>query len=138
MALSFERVRQQARDVAGASWSIMSSRRTELTRVNKRPRPQGTAERERDSRFLGRSKRDSDGSSPVDGILGNETKDETAFEAAIRKHGNTTRREAMPVERSCSRERDRKTKGLINALETRHTVKLCPSNDCLLENKTER
>ncbi len=55
MALSFERVRQQAGDVVGASWSIMSRRRTELTRVNKRPRPQGTAERERDSRFLRRN-----------------------------------------------------------------------------------
>ena len=85
-----------------------------------------------------RSNRDSDGSSPVDGLLGNETKDETAFEAAIRSAGNRTRREMLPVERSCSRERDRKTNGVIDARGTRQTVKLRRSNDRLLENKTER
>ena len=63
MASSFERVRQQAGDEAGASWSIMSSRHTELTRVNKRPRPQGTAERERRQPLLAAlSKREPDGS----------------------------------------------------------------------------
>ncbi len=139
MALSFERVRQQAGDVVGASWSIMSRRRTELTRVNKRPRPQGTAERERDSRFLRRDQSAiRTGLRLVDDLLGNEMKDETAFEAAIRSAANTTRREALPVERSCSQERDRETNGLINARGTRHTVKLCPSNDRLLENRTER
>ena len=34
---SFERVREQTGNVAGASWSNMSSRHTERTRVNKIP-----------------------------------------------------------------------------------------------------
>jgi hypothetical protein len=54
VASSFERVRQKTGDVAAASWSNMSSRHTELTRVNKSPRPHGTAEGERDSLFLRR------------------------------------------------------------------------------------
>ena len=37
MAPSFERVREQTGDVAAVSWSNMSSRHTELTRVNKSP-----------------------------------------------------------------------------------------------------
>jgi hypothetical protein len=65
--LSFERVRQQAGDEAKASWSIMTSRRRELTRVNKRPRPQRNGRKRTAQPLLAAlSKREPDGSSPVD------------------------------------------------------------------------
>jgi hypothetical protein len=109
VALSFERVRQRAGDVVGASWSIRSSRRRELTRVNKRPRPQGTADGDRGSRFLRR--------------------DQSAILTGLRQSivfSGTRRRTKRPL------------KPRFEAPGTRHAVRRCPSNGRVLENETER
>ena len=72
---------------------------------------------------------------PVYRLLENKTVERNR---SRRRAGNKTGSEGLPVERSSSREQDREINGLIDALGTRQAVKRCPSNDRLLENKTER
>ena len=137
MASCFERVRQQAGDEAGASWSIMSSRRREPTRVNKRPRPQrngskrtgqpllaALSKREPDGRPRRPLKRRLEGDIRVDGGHRNSRRMiKTGSDFLIGPIWSTRREQdagALPFKRSPSREQDRKINGFIEALGTRH------------------
>ncbi len=67
---------------------------------------------------------------------GRVLKNETERQTVSSTRGEQDTPEALPVKRSSSREQDRETNGLINARGTRHTVKLCPSNDRLSRTRT--
>ena len=142
MASSFERVRQQTGDVAGASWSNMSSRHTELTRVNNSPGLTGTAEGELDSLFL-RRYQSANLTGPRQSMVFSGTKRRTRrplkppFERDIRIDGGHGGSRQMIIKTGSDFLIGpvAEMNGLVDARGNK-TQKRRPSNDRRLENKT--